>query len=71
MLPLKTNNENVIVQYKAIIQAILREITVKDISIADFCNDMFIDMDEFLDSLNEIKSDFSYYLKVLEFLKDY
>lgn len=71
MIPLNTDNENIIAQYKSIIQAILREIKVKNISIPQFCDDMLIDIDEFLDSLNEIKADFSYYLEILEALKDY
>lgn len=71
MIPLNTDNENIIAQYKSIIQAILREIKIKNISIPQFCDDMLIDIDEFLDSLNEIKADFSYYLEILEALKDY
>lgn len=68
---LNTNNENIIAQYKAIIRAILREIEVKNISIIQFCDDMNLDISEFLDSLNEIKAEFSYYLEILEALKDY
>lgn len=71
MTPLNTDNENIVAQYESIIQAILREINVKNISITEFCADMVIDVDEFLDSLNEIKADFSYYLEILEALKDY
>lgn len=71
MMPLKTKNENIIIQYKSIIQAILREINIRNISIPDFCADMLIDVDEFIDSLSDIKSDFSYYLEILEALKNY
>lgn len=71
MMPLKTKNENIIIQYKSIIQAILREINIRNISIPDFCTDMFIDVDEFIDSLSDIKSDFAYYLEILEALKNY
>ena len=68
---LETKNENVLIQYKSIIQAILREIRVKNISIPQFCDETGFDIDEFLTSLTEIKSDFSYYLKILEALKNY
>lgn len=68
---LDTTNENVIMQYKSIIKAIVREINVKKISIPQFCDDREIDIAEFLTSLTEIREDFSYYLKILEALKDY
>jgi hypothetical protein len=71
MMTLKTKNENIIIQYKSIVQAILREINIRNISIPDFCEDMLIDVDEFIDSLSDIKSDFSYYLEILEALKNY
>lgn len=71
MEPLKTDNESLLWQYQAIIKAILREIQAKEISIIQFCDDSNIDLSEFLDSLNEVKADFSYYLKVLEMLKNY
>lgn len=71
MTPLNTDNENILIQYQSVIKAILREIKIKNISIPKFCDDMFLDIDEFLDALNEIKSDFSYYLEILEALKDY
>lgn len=71
MLPLKSENPNVIMQYNMIIQAILREIRIKNISIVDFCSDMLLDMDEFLDSLDNIKANFGYYLEILEALKNY
>lgn len=71
MIPLNIDNENVVAQYQSVIKAILREIKVKNVSIIQFCADMCLDVDEFLDSLNEIKSDFSYYLEILEALKDY
>lgn len=71
MKTLKTKNENIIIQYKSIVQAILREINLRNISIPDFCSDMLLDVDEFIDSLSDIKSDFSYYLEILEALKNY
>lgn len=71
MLPLKSENPNVIMQYNMIIQAILREIKIKNISIADFCEDMLLDMDDFLDSLDNVKANFGYYLEILEALKNY
>ena len=71
MMTLKTKNENIIIQYKSIVQAILREINIRNISIPDFCEDMLIDVDEFIDSLSDIKSDFSYYFEILEALKNY
>jgi len=71
MEALKTDNPNVQAQYDAIIQNILREIDVKKISITDFCEDMEIVAETFLDSLNNPKDDFTYYLRILEKLKDY
>lgn len=71
MIALNTDNENVLAQYESVIKSILREIKVKNISIPRFCEDLVLDIDEFLDALNEIKSDFSYYLEILEALKDY
>jgi len=71
MEALVTDNPNVKAQYDAIIQNILREIDVKKISITDFCEDMDIVAESFLDSLNNTKDDFTYYLRILEKLKDY
>jgi hypothetical protein len=70
-VPLKSENPNVIMQYNMIVKAILREIKVKNISISSFCEDMMLDIDEFLDSLDNIKANFGYYLEVLEALKNY
>lgn len=71
MLLLKSDNPNVIMQYNMIVNAILREIRVKNISISDFCEDMIFDIDDFLDSLDNIRANFSYYLEILEALKNY
>lgn len=71
MLLLKSDNPNVIMQYNMIISAILREIKVKNISISAFCEDMLLDIDDFLDSLDNIRANFSYYLEILEALKNY
>jgi len=71
MEALKTDNPNVKAQYEAIIQNILREIDAKNVSITDFCEDMNIVAENFLESLNNPKDDFTYYLSILEKLKDY
>ena len=71
MTPLNTNNEKVLAQYQSIIKAILREIKIKNVSIPQFCEDMCLDVDEFLEALSEIKSNFAYYLEILEALSDY
>ena len=70
-MQLNTQNKYIIEQYNSIVNNIKREINLRNISVIEFCESLNLDVNEFLDSLIDIKCDFSYYLKVLEALRKY